>query len=371
MNINRETYETFFMLYADHELSEGMRQEVEAFVDQNPDLKPELEIFLSLRLNPDASVQLQDKSFLLRQAPEQTDGLEEQMLLHLDGELTANEVVALEAAMKSEPSLQTEWEIFKKTRLQADTEIRFPGKESLYRHETREIRVVRFGWIRYAAAAAVILMAGLFWFSQEDVPEADVNTIAMNSGNGNGQTEIPAQDRGKDAATETSAPARSSSKPGKEAAGTGTESLAARTETRKNTWKAQPVQVAETIPDTNPPEGNNLQIASIDNPAVETGKALTAAPQVNVSPNINRPSGGVIDQAVGMSEVKADYATQALAGNTDVAQAYNAMDQDSEKSRKGFRGLVRKANRILNKVTSPDTDRPVIKLPGIEITRAK
>ena len=166
MNINRESYETYFMLYADNELSEGMRREVEAFVEQNPDLKPELEIFLSLRLEPDTSVQLGDKSFLFRQVPEQTAGLEEKMLLHLDGELPANEVIALEAAINAEPALQTEWEILKKTRLQADTEIRFPGKEGLYRHETKEIRVVRFSWIRYAAAAAVILIAGLLWLNQ-------------------------------------------------------------------------------------------------------------------------------------------------------------------------------------------------------------
>jgi anti-sigma factor RsiW len=371
MNINRETYETYFMLYADNELSEGMRREVEAFVEQNPDLKPELEIFLSLRLEPDASVQLEDKSFLFRQLPEQSAGLEEQMLLHLDGELPANEAFVLEAAIKAEPSLQTEWEILKKTRLQADTEIRFPGKQVLYRHEAKEIRVVRLSWIRYSAAAAVILIAGLLWLNQGAGPETGVRSIAMNSGNGNAQTEPAGQPTVKDGAPETSAPATASPEIGKEAPAAGTGAIAGRTETRQNTRKEQTAQVAENRPDAYRAEGNNPQIAAIGNPAAETGKEIAAVPQVNASPNINRPSGEVIDQAVGMPEVKADYATQALAGNTDVAEAYNAMDQDTEKSRKGFRGLVRKANRILNKVANPDADRPVVKLANIEITLAQ
>lgn len=371
MNINRETYETYFMLYADNELSEGMRREVEAFVEQNPDLKPELEIFLSLRLEPDASVQLEDKSFLFRQVPEQSASLEEQMLLHLDGELPAKEVIALETAIQAEPSLQTEWEILKKTRLQADAEIRFPGKEVLYRHETKETRVVRFSWVRYAAAAAVILMAGLLWLNQGAGPETDGKSIAMKTGNGNAQSENPGQPALQDGAPETSAPAASSPETGIEAPGAGTETIAGKTETRQNTRKEQPAQVAENRPDAYRAEQKNQEIAAIVNPTAETGKEIAAVPQVNVSPNINRPSGEVIDQAVGMPEVKTDYATQALAGNTDVAEAYNAMDQDTEKSRKGFRGLVRKANRILNKVTNPDADRPVVKVANLEIIRAK
>lgn len=369
MNINRETYETYFMLYADNELSDGMRREVEAFVEQNPDLKPELDLFLSLRLVPDPSLKLEDKSFLFRE--ETPAGLEEQMLLLLDGELPAGEVAPLEAAIQAEPGLKAEWEILKQTRLEPDMEIRFPGRESLYRHETKEVRIVRFRWIQYAAAAAVILVAGLLWLNQEAGPDTGVKSIAMNNGNGNAQTEKTALTPSQEIAPAATSPATATTDMGTGATGDARAIAGNNTPARQEVKKDQPVPVADTRTEKAPQEGNSRQIAAISHPAGETERDLTAAPQVNVSPNVSRPASGAIDQAVGMPEVRTDYATQALAGNLDAAEAYNAMEQDTEKNRKGFRGLVRKANRILNKVTNPDLDRPVVKVANVEITLAK
>ncbi len=371
MNINRETYETYFMLYADNELSDGMRREVEAFVEQNPDLKPELDLFLSLRLAPDTSLKLEDKSFLFREeTPAAPAGMEEQMLLHLDGELPAGQVAGLEAAILSEPGLKAEWDILKQTRLQPDTEIRFPGREILYRHETKEVRIVRFRWIQYAAAAAVILVAGLLWLNQEAGPDTGVKSIAMNNGNGNAQTEKPALPSAQDTAPDAISPATVTTDMGTVATGDAMAVAGNNTPARQDVKKEQPAPLAETRPERAPREDNSRQIAALSHPAAETDREIATAPQVNVSPNLSRPVSGAIDQPVGMPDVKTDYATQALAGNLDAAEVYNAMDQDTEKNRKGFRGLVRKANRIINKVTNPELDRPVVKVANVEITLA-
>ena len=51
--ITRYNYEEFFLLYVDNELSAADRPLVERFVDENPDLKEELEILLQCRIKPD------------------------------------------------------------------------------------------------------------------------------------------------------------------------------------------------------------------------------------------------------------------------------------------------------------------------------
>lgn len=50
MNINRQNYEEYFLLYADQELTAGQRKKVEEFISNHPDLRQELERFHALKL---------------------------------------------------------------------------------------------------------------------------------------------------------------------------------------------------------------------------------------------------------------------------------------------------------------------------------
>ena len=53
MNINHHNYEEYFILYMDNELGSDARRMVEAFVQQHPELKGELDLLLQYKLVPD------------------------------------------------------------------------------------------------------------------------------------------------------------------------------------------------------------------------------------------------------------------------------------------------------------------------------
>ena len=67
MQINRQTYEEYFLLYADGELNDTERLEVEEFVDQNPDLGGELDVIMQTVMTPDESIVFANKEILLKE----------------------------------------------------------------------------------------------------------------------------------------------------------------------------------------------------------------------------------------------------------------------------------------------------------------
>jgi hypothetical protein len=64
--------------------------------------------------------------------------------------------------------------------------------------------------------------------------------------------------------------------------------------------------------------------------------------------------------------VKTNYAADALSGIQDDGDEEMGTEGEG-KQRRGLRGIVRKANRIYNKVTNPDLDRPLVKVANLEI----
>lgn len=179
MSINRNNYEEYFILYTDNELSPAERMAVEQFVQENPDMQAELQLFLQTKL-PEEEVVFADKASLLK-APE-TPVWEEWMLLEIDGELDTNGRLQLEEIMKSNPVARRDWETLQQTRLQADTSIVFPDKASLYRKE-HSTRVVFMRRIRIAAAAVLLLAIGATTVqymrsSDETTDSSNSNTLA-------------------------------------------------------------------------------------------------------------------------------------------------------------------------------------------------
>ena len=152
MNINRNNYEHFFLLYTDNELSAADRQAVELFIKENADLQPELDMLQQTIVQPE-QINFAAKNSLLR-ATKFTESEEEMLLLYIDNELSLQQVKELNEMVISNGELVNELNILQQTRLQPDTSVVFPDKSLLYKKE--EGRVIPFGWWKLAAAAVFI-----------------------------------------------------------------------------------------------------------------------------------------------------------------------------------------------------------------------
>ncbi len=135
--INLNNYETWFMLYADNELSVEERNHVIQFILLHPLLQDELDMMQEMKLLPDRSIEYQEKNLLKE-----------------------NFQLELESSICFEPDMQ----------------VVYPNKHELYRKETPGF----FLWSRPFQVAAVLLI-GLFWFINR--PANEIKPLAAsNSG---------------------------------------------------------------------------------------------------------------------------------------------------------------------------------------------
>jgi anti-sigma factor RsiW len=172
MNINRHNYESFFLLYTDNELDTAGRKAVEDFVAQNPDLARELALLQQSVFPPDEQVVFAGKDSLFKSEAEgiHAGNYETFFISYADDELNNDQKRMVESFVYRHPQYQEELELLQAVRVEPDSSVGFPDKQSLYRREERDDKVVPFPWWRLAAAAMVLLALGLWWITREKPP---------------------------------------------------------------------------------------------------------------------------------------------------------------------------------------------------------
>jgi hypothetical protein len=104
-----------------------------------------------------------DKNELLSQRMK-LNTIDEELLLFIDNELPVEQRKVVELELKSNGDYRMQHELMLKTRLDASEKIVYPNKKELYKQEEEKLVLLR-PWMRIAAAAVVIAVAGLLYFN--------------------------------------------------------------------------------------------------------------------------------------------------------------------------------------------------------------
>lgn len=176
--ITYDNYEMYFLLYADGELDMAGRAMVEQFIQAQPHLKQELDMFLLLKVEPGRKVFEQKESLYKFGRYANESQVLEQLVAYIDGELPIEDRDSIAAWIEHNPAVQQEYTDLLKTVSFPDASIVFYGKKNLYKQEAA--RVVPFSWLRSAVAAAVLLLiagAGYLFIDFKPTPAKNNGTL--------------------------------------------------------------------------------------------------------------------------------------------------------------------------------------------------
>ena len=358
--IHKDNYEEYFLLYVDQELTAQERKDVEAFLLAHPELKPELDMYLETRLTPE-TVSFLGKEELFRNTDEIHAGnIEELQIQWIDGELSDVRAAEVEAFTMANPEAMQNLAWLKQAKL-PEEKIVFPDKSSLYRHEEKPAVIFHMRWIRVAVAAAVILLAGLLWLNREPAAETSIGPVVAKTE----ETKAPAQ--GTTTTTQTDEPG--DEKPALAASSAVDQQRLTQTDPANVNARVTAVQAQQGKDQVNKNE-TPVTYASVDRntntTSVQIERSDKGTEEKMVVPGIELPQNNTtqVQEALAMN-VKTDYVSDAL--NQEQFSGQEEMTGDENKSRKGFRGLIRKVNRIYNKATNPDPEKAIVKVANFEI----
>jgi len=156
MMITRDNYEAFMLDYFEGNLPSGKIDELMLFLENNPDLKEDLEDFEELTLVPEAPVFENKLALKKGEQVIHLNNYEHYFIAEVEGENPPEITKLLAIFLKENPSKKTEFETYQKTKLAAPV-IVFEDKKVL----KKETRVIPLIWW-YSSAAAVILMLFMF-----------------------------------------------------------------------------------------------------------------------------------------------------------------------------------------------------------------
>lgn len=179
MKINRNNYEAYFIDYLEGNLDEKLVNDFIEFIQQNPDLKAEMELFNSVSLEPE-DLEFAKKDRLYKEKFDVENTFNHAAIAQLEGDLNEAENADFENYLSKHPEKQKEAALFAQTKLTPDESVQFPKKSRLYhRHAGRTFLL----WAGRVAAVLVLAVSVYFFLdnSSENIPENKVAVVKENN----------------------------------------------------------------------------------------------------------------------------------------------------------------------------------------------
>ena len=153
MKITRDNYEPFFLDYLEGNLDENKIDQFLDFLEKNPDLKEELQLFEHVNL-PEEHIGFSGKESLYKSAAEEKLMLENKVIAYLEGDMEQEDRKLFEIYLSGHPELYKEYKLYTKTRLHPDPGMTYPDKQKLYK---KSGSVVLMNWVARAAAVLILV----------------------------------------------------------------------------------------------------------------------------------------------------------------------------------------------------------------------
>lgn len=375
MEINRNNYEEFFLLYVDGELNAVERDSVEKFAEQHVDLQEELNALLQTKLSVADEMIFENKHLLYKYESDiiNSDNYQEYLLCYIDNELNSEDKKLVEKLVENNPGKKAELEILQRAKLDKDEKIVFENKASLFRTEKEKVRILPFYWMRFAAAASVILIAGAIWWTIADEEETDqIKVVAQTQNNISPSVETKKENTVDTGNSSVDLARQTKEQPRKEASSneiliSGKDKSVDKSpvEVATNDKKLNPIVKATTVnqQENTVPDKGDLTHENVNTINEKVNSNITATVKPTVKPVI-------IDQAAfNGSDEKRDVAV--VTAKTDDTVEYLDTDNTDKKSKGKFRGLFRKASRLIGRVTDADKDenQSIVRVASFEIAK--
>lgn len=140
MNINKNNYEAYFLDYHEGNLSPQEVTDLFLFLEGHPELKKELEEFENITLDDFHPAVFENKESLKKNIT--PDNREDYFIRAIENNLDANEWMLLQTFLTENPEFLKEFNLFKKTKLQADPSISFENKQELTQLAGQDQRLI-------------------------------------------------------------------------------------------------------------------------------------------------------------------------------------------------------------------------------------
>jgi len=167
MNINRNNYETFIIDYFDGNLKPDKVSELMGFLEKNPDIKEEFSGYEIVEFAPDDEIKFGEKIKLKKEIVYDVNKInetnyEDYFIAKLENDLTENETADLENFLITNPHLNSQYQLFLKTKLQANKNIIFENKSSLKKY-VFTVSTKKILYYSVSIAASILIVWGIFF----------------------------------------------------------------------------------------------------------------------------------------------------------------------------------------------------------------